>query len=121
MRKAEWKTDYDYRTDKCFDRPQCPECYAPIFEHEVGKFRCVSCDQEFELDDKMKEWVRSRSGTKIEMEDCPDYEFEHKGKKIKMGCGGKGCVETHYIKNDVTLEWQAAWGVCKNCGGRFIV
>ena len=75
----------------------------------------------FELDESMIEWVRSRSGSKVEMQDCPDIEFEFKGEKIKMGCGGKGCVETYYIKNHVTLKWQVAWGVCKNCGRKFIV
>lgn len=121
MRKAKWLTDYDMHNDKCFDRPQCPDCYAPILEHDAGEFRCVSCGELFELDESMTEWVRSRQGSKITFEDCPDYEFEFKGEKIKMGCGGTGCVETHYIKNDVTLKWQVAWGVCKNCGRKFIV
>ena len=121
MRKAKWLTDYDMHNDKCFDRPQCPECYAPILEHDEGEFRCISCGEQFELDEKMIEWVRERQGSKVEMGDCPAGEFEHKGKKIKLGCGGKGCVETHYIKNDITLEWQVAWGECKKCGRRFIV
>ena len=121
MRKAEWLTDYDMHNDKCFLRPQCPECYAPVHEYGQDEFRCISCHELIELDDEMKEWVRKRAGEKVTMEDCPDYEIEFDGKKHKMGCGGKKCVETHYIKNEITLEWQTAWGLCKNCGRAFIV
>ena len=121
MKKAQWRIDYDMHNDKCFDRPQCPECIAPVHEYETNVFKYISCHEVIELDDKMKEWVRDRAGEKIVMEDCPDFEFEHDGETIKMGCGGKECVETHYIKNDITLKWQTAWGVCKNCGRRFIV
>lgn len=121
MIKAKWLTDYDMHNDKCFDRPQCPECIAPVHEYERDEFRCISCHELIELDEDMKEWVRSRAETKVEMEDCPDYEFEHKGKKIKMGCGGTACVETHYVRNPITLAWQVAWGRCTKCDSRFIV
>ena len=121
MKKAKWLTDYDMHNDKCFDRPQCPECHAPIFEHDEGEFRCISCNEQFELDEKMIEWVRSRQGSKVEMQDCHDTPFEWKGETIHTGCGGTKCVEVHYRKNPMTLEWQVAWGECKKCGMRFIV
>lgn len=121
MKKAEWHLDYDMHNDACFDRPQCPECIAPIYEYSQNEFKCISCGELMELDDSMKEWIRSRAGEKVVMEDCPDCEFEFKGKKIKMGCGGKACVETHYVKNKVTLEWQTAFGKCSKCGRSFIV
>ena len=108
MKKAEWHIDYDMHTDKCFERPQCPECIAPIYEYEEDEFKCISCGEIMELDNDMIKWVRERAGTKIEMDDC-------------FNCNGTKCVETHYVKNDVTLKWQTAWGVCKNCGRRFIV
>ena len=106
--KAVWGMDYDHVTDKCYDRPMCPECDAPVIRFEDGKIRCVSCSEEASLDADMLKWLADREGEKIEMKDC-------------CGCGGKGCMETHYVKNDVTLEWQPAFGECVKCGMRFIV
>lgn len=105
---AEWILDYDHITDKCFCRPGCPECDAPVMISDDGKYRCISCGEQYEVDPEMQKWIADRSGTKTEMTNC-------------TGCGGENCVETHYVKNKVSLEWQTAWGVCRNCGSRFIV
>ena len=121
MRKAVWATDYDMHTDSCFQRPCCPECRDPLFLREDGKFHCINCGKAAMPDSQMIAWMEKRRETKVEMQDCPDYEFEFKGKKIKMGCGGKDCVEVHFVRNDVTLDWQYAWSICKNCGIRTIV
>ena len=116
--KAVWGLDYDYRTDKCFNRPICPECDAPVVKFRDGRYKCVSCRKPVDIDDaKMIEWLTVREETKITMEDCP--KIEHDG--FVHGCGGKACVETHHVRNDVTLEWQVAWGQCLNCKMRFIV
>ena len=121
MRKAVWATDYDYRTDTCFQRPCCPECKDPIFLRNGGKYKCINCGKVVVPDSKMIKWMEERSETKVEIEDCPDFSVEHEGKKIKMGCGGKACVEAHYIRNEVTMEWQYAWSICRQCGMRTIV
>ena len=115
--RAEWLDDYDHRTDKCFKRPMCPECYAPVFE-EGEKYVCVSCQQELEVDDDMAEWIWERNGTKVEIEDCFPAKMIF-GKKL--GCGGKGCMEVRYMKNPVTLEWQVMGGKCTKCGMRCMV
>lgn len=105
--KAKWGIDYDYKTDKCFKRPVCPECETPIFKHET-EYECVSCQKPVQVDSEMLKWLEDREGEKVEMTDC-------------FRCKGKGTLETHYFKNDVTLEWEAACGECKACGMRFIV
>ena len=109
MRKAKWGTEYDMHEDKCYECPQCQDCFAPIHRYEDGKFRCISCREEYELTPDMIEWYNERDGEKVEMQDCV------------LGCGGKACVEQHYVKNPVTLEWQTAWGKCTKCDFRFIV
>lgn len=107
--KAVWGIDYDYITDETFRRPMCPQCDAPVVKNtEDGSYGCVSCEEEIELDDDMREWIDVRSEVKIEHEDC-------------MLCGGKNTVETHYVRNRIDLGWIAAWGECKNCGSKFIV
>lgn len=114
---AVWGTDYDYITDECYKRPCCPECEEPIGLDD-GVYRCFSCGKEVEVNDpEMLEWLERRSKVKIVMRDCPEHEY--KGKK--MGCGGKRCVETHMMRNPVTLEWQERGGVCTRCGRRWIV
>lgn len=124
--KAEWQTDYDFHEDKCFKRPCCPECCkeygdgVPIIK-DGDIYRCINCGEEFDLDPDMKEWIDKRSETKTEYADCPKVEFEHDGKKMSFGCGGKSCVEQHYIRNPITLEWRLAGSVCKNCKQRIIV
>ena len=106
---AVWGMDYDYRMDKCFDRPVCPECETPFGEREDGKYHCFSCGNVIKVEDpEMIKWIEERKETKVEMRDC-------------FVCGGKGTSEDHFIKNDVTKEWQTAWGECKACGARFIV
>lgn len=121
MRKAVWATDYDYRTDKCYQRPCCPECREPIFLRDDGKYHCINCGEAAEPDSEMLEWMEKRSETKTEMQDCPKCEFELDGVKHQLGCGGKACVEAHYFRNNVTLEWQLGWSCCKKCGKRIIV
>ena len=124
--KAEWGLDYDFREDKCFKRPSCPKCNmehgcVPIFRTD-DKYTCINCGEEFELDPDMKEWIDVRSETKTEYTDCmPDKEVDIDGKKIKLGCGGKGTVESHYMRNEITLKWQLMGSVCKQCGQRIIV
>ncbi len=120
-RKAVWAIDYLMHNDKCFDRPSCPDCKEPIFKNEDGKYHCICCSKVVTPDEKQLEWLKLREERKVEIQDCPEHEFEFKGEKIKMGCGGKDCVEVHFRRNPITLEWQTAWGVCNNCGKRFIV
>lgn len=116
--KAIWGMDYDYKTDKCFNRPMCPECDAPICKNKDGNYECVSCLQPVEVDDAiMLKWLTDREETKVEMHDCP--RITHEGHSY--GCGGKACVETLFVKNKVTLEWQIASGTCTKCGMKFIV
>lgn len=116
--KPTWILDYDMHTDKCYNRPGCPECDAPVGKYEDGKYRCYSCGKEAEITDPdMIKWFQDREGEKVEYEDCPQYEIEG----TIYGCGGKGTTETHYYKNPVTLKWQVGWGQCNRCGKRFIV
>lgn len=117
--KAVWGLDYDYRTDKNFRRPSCPECNAPVVKFESGEYRCVSCREKFDIDDpRMLKWLADREEEKVVMEDCHKWVLPD---GWTVGCGGKACCETHYVRNDVTLEWQVAWSECKNCGARTIV
>lgn len=107
---AVWGSDYDAHEDECYDRPVCPECKEPF---SLETLRCFSCGRAISVDDPaMVKWIDDRKGSKVEMEDCWNE---------PLGCGGKACVETHYLKNPVTLEWRVAWGVCNKCGRRFIV
>jgi len=121
--KAVWGSDYDYIMDKCYPSPVCPECEEPIGKKKDGLYHCFSCGKVVEVvDADMKEWFAEREGEKVEMEDCFPSEVKKKnGETVKMGCGGKKCVETHYIKNPVSKEWQTAYGTCTRCGMRFIV
>lgn len=109
---AVWGEDYDFIMDDTFKCPVCPECEEPIGKMGDGKYHCFSCGKEVEIaDEDIKGWFAEREGEKVEMEDC-------NGRK---GCGGKNCVETHYVKNPISKEWQQAWGECIRCGMRFIV
>ena len=50
MIKAEWGMDYDWRNDKCFDRPMHNrECDAPILFID-GAYRCIGCGEEMDLE-----------------------------------------------------------------------
>lgn len=116
---AIWYQDYDYRTDKIYKCPCCPDCYEPIGKFDDGNYRCYSCGKIVDIpDDEMKEWLRIREETKTEYHDCHKFAL---GDCATIGCGGKNCVETHYIRSPVTLEWQTAWSVCKNCGQKIMV
>lgn len=121
MEKAAWIMDYDYMTDKCYQRPGCAECQAPVgFEPDDGQYRCFSCGKALDVSDpEMKQWFADRDGVKVEMQDCQKFEDEERG--ISFGCGGKGCVEAHYVRNPVTMKWRLAWSVCRECGQRTIV
>lgn len=110
--KAEWIVDYDMHEHKTYQCPGCRECYAPVFKMEDGKYYCVFCGEEAEIDEDMIEYFEEREGTKTEMKDCfPE----------PIGCGGKACVEVQYRKNPVTLKWQTMGGKCNKCGMKFIV
>lgn len=112
--EAIWGLDYDFHTDKCFNRPSCPECKEPIWKDTDGKYYCVNCGKEISvLDPKMKEWLSLREETKIEYRNCI--------KTKSFGCGGEKCVKTLYVRNKVTLEWQIASGYCEKCGFQYIV
>ena len=102
--KAEWILDYDMHTDKCYRRPGCPKCNAPVGYD--GK--CFSCQKEYEIDVAMRVWLNATNEEKVEKDDC-------------IKCGGKGTMENHFVRNAVTLEWQTAYGHCEKCGMRFIV
>ena len=115
--KAILGLDYDYKTDKCFKRPVCPDCDAPVLKFKTGEYKCISCRRIAEVDEGMMKWLADREGEKVEYEDCPQFEVNG----TVYGCGGKKTVETHYVKNNVTLKWETAWGQCNKCGKRFIV
>lgn len=118
MNKAVWGLDYDHITDKCFNRPVCPECDAPVTMFQSGEYKCISCRQPVEVNDaEMLKWLKDREGEKVVMKDCTQIVVNG----CVFGCGGKRTVETHYVKNNVTLKWQTAWGQCRKCGARFIV
>lgn len=114
--RATWILEYDFRTDKCYKRPGCPECEEPIGKDDDGKYRCYSCGAEISPDKHMLKWFKKREETKTEIEDCIKCK-----KEPVMGCGGKKCVEVHYRRNPVTLQWEVASGKCKQCGRMFIV
>lgn len=117
---AIWATDYDMHTDSCYQRPSCPECREPIGLREDNKYHCFACGEVVEVkDSKMLAWFQEREETKVELEDCPKI-ISKDGEHLS-GCGGKKCVETLYVKNPVTLKWEARAGRCKNCGTSFIV
>ena len=108
--KADWFKDYDYRADKNYDRPGCPECLEQIVSGESGEYLCLSCGKKVEVSDPdMIEWFKARGETKTEKRDC------------SYGCGGKDCMEIHYTRNPATMEWQTSRGRCRNCGFGFIV
>jgi len=116
---AIWGTDYDLNEDKCYKLPCCPKCEAPIGRYQDDEYRCFSCGRAIKVVDKdMKEWFKKREQTKVEMENCP--KIISKSGHV-LGCGGHFCVETHYIRNPITLRWQVAFGRCTKCGRRFVV
>lgn len=109
MIKAVWGLGFDYRTDSCYDEPQHEDCQAPIlWDDEEHKYICIGCGEEAEIDDDMKAWLAERDGQKEEVGDC-------------FMCGGKNTMVTYKYKNNVSLEWEAGYGECKNCGAKFIV
>lgn len=119
--KAVWGEEYDWRKDKMYPCPVCPKCHEEVGKIQ-GKYRCFACGMEVELEPDMVEWFGEREETKTVMRDClPDKVVDIDGKKIRMGCGGKGCVEVHMMRNPATLEWQTTGGECKKCGRSFIV
>ena len=97
--KAVWAEQYDWRNDKIYSRPCCPDCEEPII-YSGGQYRCMLCEEPVQVDDKMKEYIRKVSEVKIEWQNC---------------------VETYYRRNPATMEWETAHGKCVECGCRFIV
>ena len=103
--------EYDMHEDACYQHPGhvCGhDGDVPGFMREDGKCYCINCHKELEITDKMRKWFEDRAGTKTEMQEC-------------FACGGKDCMEVTMRKNNVTLEWHAAYGECRKCGARFIV
>lgn len=106
MIKAVWQMDYDFRADKTYKCPMHEECGAPIMFYE-GKYICIGCGEEAELDPEMKNWIDERSGEKVEVSEC-------------MQCGQK-TMSMYYHKNPANKKWEVGHGECTNCGCRFIV
>lgn len=113
--QAVWGMDYDFREDKCYKRPSCPECAEPIGQTgDDDSYYCYSCGKKVEVTDKeMQEWFRVRRETKVEISDCFPV--------MMKGCGGKKCVKAHYIRNPITLNWQLMGGRCEKCGMEFLI
>lgn len=105
--KAVWLEQYDWRSDKIYLRPCCPDCEEPII-YSGNQYVCMLCEEPVQVDDKMKEYISKVSEVKIKWNEC-------------LKCGNKNCVETYYHRNPVTMEWQTAHGKCVECGCRFIV
>ena len=106
--KAIWGVDYDHVTDTTYGRPCCPECEAPIGKEASGEYRCFSCGRVVEVTDLvMLGWLKAREDKKVETGTCC------RCKNVTM--------DTVYVRNPVTLYWQAAMGECQTCGARFIV
>lgn len=117
--QAVWGHDYDFRTDQIYKCPCCPKCMEIIIKDD-DNYICASCRKTVSVDDdKMKKWFEERQGTKVEYTDC--HQLRMRDKSLIMGCDGKKCVKTTYVKNPATLEWQIASGVCEKCGMRFLV
>lgn len=104
--KATWEMDYDYRTDKCYKAPMHKECDAPIVLNE-GLYLCIGCGKEAEIDDKMKQWIDERHGTRTETQTC-------------VNCKNN-TMKIYYYKNHANKKWQVGSGECTSCGMRFIV
>lgn len=105
--KAIWDEDYDSRTDSIYKRPCCPECREPIGLYGKDKYRCYNCGEVVEVTDpEMRKWFNDRSLIKYVYQEC-------------RGCGGT--MKVMYVRNNATLEWQAAQGKCAECGLSFIV
>lgn len=105
--KAVWAEQYDWRSDKIYSRPCCPNCEEPII-YSKYQYVCMLCEEPVKVDDKMKEYINKVSEVKIGWQNC-------------FICGKKKCVETYYHRNPVTMEWQTSHGKCLKCGCRFIV
>ena len=112
-RNAVWGEDYDWRTDKIYKCPCCPECEEQIRKGDDKIYRCYSCGNVVSVTDKeMTDWFAVREAIKVEYRDC------HKllADDIMSGCGGKNCVKIHYRRNPVTLRWEFVWSKCEKCG-----
>lgn len=117
--KAIWGSDYDYKEDKIFDCPCCPNCEEPIGRYKDGSYRCFSCGEIVDVEEpSMQEWFKKREGVKITYQNCKQVKTND-GKIF--GCGGKNCLEIHSLKNPITLKWQVYSGKCNKCGITFIV
>lgn len=105
--KAVWLEQYDWRRDKIYLRPCCPDCEEPII-YSKGQYVCTLCEEPVQVDDQMKDYISKVSEFKIGWRNC-------------LKCGKKKSVETYYHRNPVTMEWETAHGKCAECGCRFIV
>ena len=105
--KAVWLEQYDWRSDKIYSRPCCPNCEEPII-YSKYQYVCMLCEEPVQVDDQMKEYISKVSEVKIGWRNC-------------LKCGSKDCVETYYHRNPASMEWQTAHGKCVECGCRFFV
>ena len=105
--KAVWLEQYDWRSDKIYSRPCCPNCEEPII-YSKYQYVCMLCEEPVQVDDQMKEYISKVSEVKIGWRNC-------------LKCGNKDCVETYYHRNPASMEWQTAHGKCVECGCRFFV
>ena len=108
--EAVWGTDYDMFADNIYERPNCPECDAPIrWNDETGGYSCVCCGKAVEVSDpKMKKWLEERAETKTDVTDC-------------FFCNARASMKNHYRRNPVTMEWEVICGRCEKCGARYMV
>lgn len=116
---AIWGIEHDHREDKYYDCPTCRVCMAPIYK-DGEEYRCVSCQELFEVDDEMREWIDARNETKVETGDCPVAKSK-RGDVWTSGCGGVGTMKIVYVRNPVTMKWEVHHGECQQCGLRFMV
>lgn len=110
-KKAIWKDDYDFRTDKIYSCPGCPDCFEPfpLYEDENGNYYCCECGETVTVDSEMQKFLEERKEIKEKTTVCFFCE--------------KNTMQGVYKKNPVTHEWQFAYGECKNpeCGCKTIV
>lgn len=107
--KAEWLEDT--KRDKTFKRPCCPECskeYGAVpVVYDSGRYVCLNCKREVELDKKQKKWVDDMRRTRTKIQKC-------------LSCGSYKFIMKQR-RDPVTRKWTNSSGKCSNCGMKMIV